>query len=72
MATVKLEQSGVLHVEDGKLVLSDLQIDKAFTAMWGGGRQYGKLTMTFAIETVQLDATSPDMNGLLTERSEPA
>ena len=71
MATVRIAQRGVLHLENGQLILGDLLVDKAFAAKWGGNRQYGLLEMQFTIEDTQSSETSPDLNGTFAERSEP-
>lgn len=71
MATVRIAQRGVLHLENGQLILGDLQVDKAFAAAWGGNRQYGLLEVQFTIESTEMAVTSPDLNGTFAERSEP-
>ena len=71
MANVRLVVRGVLHIENGQLVIGDLLIDKAIIAKWGGNRQYGLFEAQFTLEPVESIDASPDMNGMLAERSEP-
>jgi len=69
---VRFDEQGVIHSEDGKLIVGDLDIVRAALAAWGGSRQRGRVVVEIYLENRSITNTSPDFNGTFAEGSEPA
>ena len=69
---VRFDEQGVIHSENGKLVVGDLDIIRAALAAWGGSRQRGRVVVEIYLENRSIVNTSPDFNGAFSEPSEPA
>jgi len=72
MLAVEIDEQGTVHGEKGILEVGDLDIVKNALAAWGGNRQRGRVVLQIFIQAKGAINTSPDMNGVFAETSEPA
>ena len=72
MLAVRFDEQGVIHEENGKLIVGDFDIIKAALSAWGGKRQRGRVVVEIHLQNREVVNTSPDFNGVFTEGSEPA
>lgn len=68
---VHLDEEGIVHSEDGKLIVGDLDVVRKALAAWGGNRQRGRVQLRIYLRTQASVDLSPDMNGTFAEGSEP-
>lgn len=72
MLLVEIDEQGVIHEEDGQLIVGDLRIMEAALKAWGGSRQRGRVLIQIYVQPRQMTNSSPDFNGTFAEKSEPA
>lgn len=69
---VDIEENGVIHFENGRLIVGDLDIIKKAEAMAGLKRQRGRVLIRLFVQSRATIDVSPDMSGAYAEASEPA
>ena len=71
MLAARLDEEGIVHAEDDKLIVGDLDIAKAAIKGWGGHRRRGRVVVEIYVKNAMVTNTSPDFDGIFAEGSEP-
>ena len=70
--SVEVNEQGVIHAENGKLIVGDLDVIALALAAWGGSRQRGRVVVQIFLQNQSVTNTSSDFSGKFMEASEPA
>lgn len=67
---VGIDEIGVLHFEDGRLIVGDLDIIAKAQRMAGLSRQRGRVELNLYVRSGAEINVSPDMDGMFAEQNE--